>query len=37
LKLLLPSRKSVNCQVVIKFQQNWFKQEGKHYCDSQTD
>jgi hypothetical protein len=27
LKLLLRSRKSVNCQVVIKFQQNWFKQQ----------
>jgi hypothetical protein len=25
------SWKGVNCQIMIKFQQNWFKQELKHY------
>jgi hypothetical protein len=36
LKLLLQSRKSVNCQVVIKVEQNHFKQEEKRNCDLQT-
>jgi hypothetical protein len=33
LKLLLQSWESINLQVVIKFWQNWFKQEVKHYCE----
>jgi hypothetical protein len=31
LKLLMQTCKSINFQVLIKFWQNWFKQEGKHY------
>jgi hypothetical protein len=31
LKLLLQNSKGINCQVVIKFRQNSFKQEVKHY------
>jgi hypothetical protein len=32
LKLLLQSWRSINCQVVIKFLQNWLKQEAKYCC-----
>jgi hypothetical protein len=36
-KLLLQNRKSINDQVVIKFRQNWFKQEAKYYCQRSTN